>query len=230
MMDRPRLARKSGHKAYESCTRCDWTTYKKIPALKHNYQQKEVVEPTCKSGGYTLYACTRCSDTCTKNPTDKLLHWYGEWTADGCGAHSAICRRDDCGHNGKADCQMVDFQMDGETMRFCPVCGELENGERLEWIEDASADAVTEALPQGEVIARSNGAFLSLAFEYAGKCTVPTGKVRFTLPAERFDGAKLTLVMQDGTQTELPSEEIDGAISFELDFTDAELPVMLIRF
>lgn len=76
---------------------------------------------------------------------------------------------------------------------------------------------------------RTNKEWLSLAFEYAGKCTTPTGKVRFTLPAASFEGTKLALVAPDGTETELPFEENDENISFDLDFTGAEIPVMLIR-
>lgn len=40
---------------------------------------------------------------------------------------------------------------------------------------------------------------------------------------------KPVLVAPDGMETELLFEENDGAISFDLDFTDAEFPVMLIR-
>lgn len=95
---------KSGYEKYETCTRCDWTTYKEISALNHNYQRKKVVKPTCENDGYTLYACTRCGDSYTRKPVEKLLHWYGEWTSDGSGVHSALCRRDGCGHSGKTDC------------------------------------------------------------------------------------------------------------------------------
>lgn len=124
---------------------------------------------------------------------------------------------------------MLEYLIDGEVLRFCPVCGKVENGERLEQVENASAVAVTETLPMGEVAVRTNGTYLSLAFEYAGECTAPAGKVRFTLPAELSEGVKLALVASDGAETELPFEVNDEELSFELDFTDAELPVVLIR-
>lgn len=125
---------------------------------------------------------------------------------------------------------MFDFLVDGEVLRFCPVCGEVENGERLELIENTSADAMTESLPMGEVVVRTNKTYLSLAFEYVGECTtIPTGLVRFSLPAELLEGMKRALVAPDGMETELLFEEKDGEISFDLDFTDVEIPVMLIR-
>lgn len=218
-----------GWEAYETCRNCAYTTYKEIPALEHDYQLEKVVKPSCTSKGYSLYACTRCTDTCTKDTTKKLLHWYGEWTPDGNGAHGATCRREDCEHHGKTACQMAEFKMDGEEMHFCPVCGEVENGERLERIEDAKAEAMTEVLPQGEAIVRMNGGYMTLAFEYAGKITTPTGQVRFTMPAEPMERAKLMLMAQDGTESELAFEVNDGEISFVVDFTDAENPVMLVR-
>lgn len=187
------------------------------------------MKPRCTSKGYSPYACTRCTDTCTKDTTKKLLHWYGERTPAGNGAHDADCRREDCEHHGKAACQMAEFLMEGEAMRFCPVCGEVENGERLERIEDAKAEAMTEVLPQGEAIVRMNGGYMTLAFEYAGKITAPTGQVRFTMPAEPMEGAKLMLMAQDGTESELAFEVNDGEISFVVDFTDTEIPVMLVR-
>lgn len=119
--------------------------------------------------------------------------------------------------------------MSGEILRFCPVCGEVENGERLELIENVSAVAVTGELPMGEAVVRMNTEYLTVAFEYAGECTVPTGQAQFTLPAELLEGVDLVMVTQDGAETELTFEENDVEITFVLDFTDVEIPVMLIR-
>lgn len=215
----------NGWEAYETCKNCTYTTYKEITALEHDDQLEKVVKPSCTSKSYSLYACTRCTDTCTKDTTKKLLHWYGEWTPAGNGAYDADCHREDCEHHGKIACQMAEFKMDGETIRFCPVCGEVENGERLEWIEDAKVEALTEVLPQGEAIVRMNGGCMTLVFEYAGKITTPAGQARFTLPAEPMEGAKLMLMAR---RASLPLK-YDGEISFVVDFTDAEIPVMLVR-
>ena len=114
-------------------------------------------------------------------------------------------------------------------MLFCPVCGEVEGGARLELIENALAAAVTGRLPAGEATARMNHEYLSVAFEHAGCLTQPTGQVRITLPAELLSGRTLALAAQDGTETELPFETDGEEISFILDFTGAEICVMLIR-
>ena len=140
-----------------------------LPALGHDYQ-KTVVKPTCEKDGYTRFTCTRCQDTYTENSVKKLYHWYGEWNPNGDDTHSANCLRKGCKHIGKTDCQKFEFvTAENESLIFCPVCGEVENGTRLERIEKAMAVAVTEKLPAGELIARMNEAYLSLAFEYAGK-------------------------------------------------------------
>ena len=200
-----------------------------LPALGHDYQ-KTVVKPTCEKDGYTRFTCTRCQDTYTENSVKKLYHWYGEWNPNGDDTHSANCLRKGCKHIGKTDCQKFEFvTAENESLIFCPVCGEVENGTRLERIEKAMAVAVTEKLPAGELIARMNEAYLSLAFEYAGKVAEPTGQVKITLPAELLAGKTLTRVALDGTETEV-SFEIDGEeASFTLDFTADEIPVILIR-
>ncbi len=222
-----------GWDEYDTCTRCDYSTYEEI-ALKHDYQ-KTVVKPTCEKDGYTRYTCARCEDSYTENPVKKLLHWYGEWMPNGDGTHSADCRRADCRHVGKTDCQKFDFIVEivengeNEHMVFCPVCGEVENGERLELIEKATATAVTGKLPSGELVARMNQEYLSLAFEYAGKLTTPRGQVTITLPAETLQAQRLVLVAPDGTETELPFELAGEEISFTVDFAEGEIPVMLLK-
>ena len=218
-----------GWEAYDTCKNCDYTTYAEIPALGHDYQ-KTVAKPTCEKDGYTRFTCTRCEDTYTENPVKKLHHWFGEWAPNGDDTHSASCLRKGCKHMGKTDCQKFEFiVVENESLIFCPVCGEVENGTRLERIEKAMAVAETGKLPAGELIARMNEAYLSLAFEYAGKVAEPTGQVKITLPAELLAGKTLTRVALDGTETEV-AFEIDGEeASFTLDFTADEIPVILIR-
>ena len=218
-----------GWNAYDTCKNCDYTTYAEIPALGHDYQ-KTIVEPTCEKDGYTQYACSRGDDVYTENPVKRLYHWFGEWTPNADGSNSANCLRKGCKHTGKTDCQKFEFQVEeNASLTFCPVCGLAENGRRLEQIEKARASAVTGKLPTGGLIARTNGEYLSVAFELAGKLTQPTGQLKITLPAEALEGRSLTLIALDGTQTALPFEMKDDEASFTLDFTEAAIPVMLIR-
>ena len=220
-----------GWDAYVTCKRdgCNYTTYKQLDMLNHDYAGT-VIRPSCGKAGYTVFACRRCRDVYIADGTPAYSHWYGEWTGNGDGTHDASCRREDCAHTGRADCQRFEFTTaaDGK-MLFCPVCGEVEGGARLELIENALAAAVTGRLPAGEATARMNHEYLSVAFEHAGWLTQPTGQVRITLPAELLSGRTLALAAQDGTETELPFETDGEEISFILDFTGAEICVMLIR-
>ena len=51
----------SGHKAYEECTKCDYTTYEKINALGHNLIHYNLVEPTCEViGKKEHWYCPNC--------------------------------------------------------------------------------------------------------------------------------------------------------------------------
>ena len=192
-----------GWDAYDTCSRCDYTTYVELPALNHDYQAV-TVDPTCEADGYTVFTCSRCKDSYTANLTDKLGHQFGAWSPNGTGSQSAGCLRQGCAHIGITDCRKFTFRTaEGETLTFCPVCGQAENAAQLE--------------------------YLSVAFETAGSLTQPTGRVRLALPAGLLEGKKLVRIAPDGTQTELPFEAKNGRLIFTLDFANSELPVMLFR-
>ena len=218
-----------GWNAYETCSRCNYTTYAELPALNHDYQAV-TVEPTCETDGYTVFTCSRCKDSYTADPTDKLGHQFGAWSPNGTGAQSADCLRQGCAHTGSTDCRKFTFRTaEGETLTFCPVCGQAENAAQLEKIEAATAWTISGSLSAEDVTARTNGEYLSVAFETAGSLTQPTGLVRLALPAGLLEGKKLVRIAPDGTQTELPFEAKNGKLIFTLDFANSELPVMLFR-
>ena len=218
-----------GWNAYETCSRCDYTTYAELPALNHDYQAVTVA-PTCETDGYTVFTCSRCKDSYTADPTDQLGHQFGAWSPNGTGAQSASCLRDGCAHTGSTDCRKFTFHTaEGETLTFCPVCGQAENAAQLEKIEAATAWANSGSLSAEDVTARTNGEYLSVAFETAGSLTQPTGRVRLALPAGLLEGKKLVRIAPDGTQTEMPFEAKNGKLIFTLDFANSELPVMLFR-
>ena len=212
-----------------TCSRCDYTTYAELSALNHDYQAV-TVEPTCETDGYTVFTCSRCKDSYTADPTDKLGHQFGAWSPNGTGSQSAGCLRQGCVHTGSTDCRKFTFRTaEGETLIFCPVCGQAENAAQLEKIEAATAWALSGSLSAADVTARTNGEYLSVAFETAGSLTQPTGRVRLALPAGLLEGKKLVRIAPDGTQTELPFEAKNGKRIFTLDFANSELPVMLFR-
>lgn len=215
--------------AYDTCSRCDYTTYAELPALNHDYQAV-TVDPTCEADGYTVFTCSRCKDSYTADPTDKLGHQFGAWSPSGTGSQSAGCLRQGCVHTGSTDCRKFTFRTaENETLIFCPVCGQAENAAQLEKIEAATAWAASGSLSAEDVTARTNGEYLSVAFETAGSLTQPTGRVRLALPAGLLEGKTLVRIAPDGTQTEMPFETKDGKIILTLDFANSELPVMLFR-
>ena len=222
-----------GWNEYDACQRegCDYTTKVEIPAAGHDYTEK-VVKPTCGKGGYTLHTCKKCNDSYKDHQTKTLLHWYGEWTSNGDGTHSATCKRKDCKHVSKTECAIVEFKQDEATRTLCPVCGNVSDGTHLALVEEVTAEG--EHLPYGELVLRmgetANGnTLLSVCFEVSGKLTRPKGEVKITLPAELLNGGTLALLNADDTEIDLPYiVEGENAV-FTLDFTDAEIPTALIR-
>lgn len=215
--------------AYDTCSRCDYTTRTELPALNHDYQAV-TVEPTCETDGYTVFTCSRCKDSYTADPTDQLGHQFGAWSPNGTGSQSASCLRQGCTHTGSTDCRKFTFRTaEGETLTFCPVCGQAENAAQLEMIDAATAWPLIGSLSAEDVTARTNGEYLSVAFETAGSLTQPTGRVRLALPAGLLEGKTLVRIAPDGTQAELPFETERGTIILTLDFANSELPVMLFR-
>jgi len=218
-----------GWDAYKTCSRCNYNTYAEQPALNHDYQAVTVA-PTCETDGYTIFTCSRCKDSYTADPTDKLGHQFGAWSPNGTGSQSADCLRQGCGHTGSTDCRKFTFRTaEGETLTFCPVCGQAENAAQLEMIEAATAWPLIGSLSAEDVTARTNGEYLSVAFETAGSLTQPTGLVRLALPAGLLEGKTLVRIAPDGTQTEMPFETKRGKIILTLDYANSELPVMLFR-
>ena len=222
-----------GWNEYDACQRegCDYTTKVEIPAPGHNYTEK-VVKPTCEKVGYTLHTCKKCNDSYKDHQTKTLLHWYGEWTSNGDGTHSATCKREDCKRVSKTECAIVEFKQDEAMRTLCPVCGNVSDGTHLALVEEVTAEG--EHLPYGELVLRmgetANGnTLLSVCFEVSGKLTRPKGEVKITMPAELLNGGTLALLNADDTEIDLPYiVEGENAV-FTLDFTDAEIPTALIR-
>ena len=220
-----------GWEEYDTCSRCDYTTYQEIPAPGHEYAE-EVVKPTCEKDGYTLHTCKKCNDSYKDHWTQKRMHWYGEWTNNGDGAHSAACKREGCNHVGKTQCAIVEFRQEEEALTLCPICGNVSDGTHLALVKKVTAEG--KHLPQGEPVLRmgeiaKGNTLLSVCFEYSGRLTQPKGQVKITLPAELLDGVTLALRNADGTEANLPyTVEGENAV-FTLDFGDAEIPTALIR-
>ena len=149
---------------------------------------------------------------------------------DGCRSRVGAVRRGAAVSPGRSDAALEGT--------LCPVCGETGDGALLALVE-ALAEALTEELPAGEVVVRMGAltggeTLMSVAFEYGGALTLPTGQVRITLPAALMEGYTLSLLGEDGTETELLYEVTqadgeDALASFVVDYTDALSPVRVIR-
>ena len=230
-----------GWNAYDTCTRCDYTTYVEIPANLDNHALIHVKAqaPTCTDHGWDAYdICQRCGYTTFKE-LPALGHWYGEWMPNGDGTQIAACKRG-CGHKAAVKCAEQEYALpmgEGEeTCEFtlCPVCGQVSDGTRLALVEKVTAKAVTRWLPAGEAVLRlgtlENGEIVLIAgFEYAGQLTQPTGQVQFTLPAEHLEGFTLTVITPDGTEEPLDYTTEKDKATFTLDFTDTKTPTILIH-
>lgn len=230
-----------GWNAYDTCTRCDYTTYVEIPANLDNHALIHVKAqaPTCTDHGWDAYdICQRCGYTTFKE-LPALGHWYGEWTPGEGGTQTAACKRG-CGHKAKVKCAEQEYTLpmgEGEEaceFTLCPVCGQVSGGTRLALVEKVTAKAATRWLPAGEAVLRlgtlENGELVLIAgFEYAGQLTQPTGRIQFTLPAEHLEGFTLTVITPDGTEEPLDYTTEKDEATFTLDFTDTETPTILIH-
>ena len=229
-----------GWEAYDTCSRCDYTTYEELPANSgnHNLSHVKAQAPTCTDHGWEAYdVCKRCGYNTIKE-LPALGHWYGEWTPNGSHTHLASCKRG-CGHRAATTCAALDYALltegaDAYEFTLCPVCGEVSDGALLKLIDQTAAQPITRWLPAGEQVLRlgtlENGELvLTTAFEISGQLTQPTGMVQFTLPAEHLEGMALTILHADGTEEPLDYTVAGKTATFTLDFTDQKTPAMTLR-
>ena len=67
----------AGWEAYETCSRCEYTTYAEKPSLGHAYETV-ITEPTCTEGGSTVKICSRCKERETVDKTEAYGHAWDE--------------------------------------------------------------------------------------------------------------------------------------------------------
>ena len=71
-----------GWNAYDTCSRCDYTTYAEVPTLNHALVQHEAKAPTCTEIGWNAYkTCSRCDHT-TYAELPALNHDYQAVTVE----------------------------------------------------------------------------------------------------------------------------------------------------
>lgn len=63
-----------GWDAYDTCSRCDYTTYVELPSLGGHTYNSVVTDPTCTTEGYTTHTCSRCGYTYIDNIVPESGH------------------------------------------------------------------------------------------------------------------------------------------------------------
>ena len=217
-----------GWEAYDTCSRCDYTTYVELPALGHDYQA-EIIPRTCEDDGYTLHTCTRCADCYADTIIPHCGHWYGEWTANGDGTQRAECLRGGCHHEKTVDCEII--ELPALNISLCPVCGTASDGSRLA-LTNASVKIVSGRIPHGEALLRvgtlANGEkLLTVGYVYGGQLSKASCQVRIALPAELVNGCTLSLLNADGTETAVDCTVDGDSAVFTLTFAQPLLAVRL---
>ena len=219
-----------GWEAYDTCSHCDYTTYVELPALGHDYQD-EIIPRTCEQDGFTLHSCLRCGDDYTDNVIGYLGHWYGEWTANGDGAHTAACRRDGCYYKNTVDCEII--ELPALNISLCPVCGTVSDGSKPA-LTNASVKIVSGRIPHGEPLLRlgalANGEkLLTVGYVYGGQLSKASCQVRIALPAGLVNGYTLSLLNADGTETAVDCTVDGESAVFTLDFAQSQHDALLLR-
>ncbi|MBO5042512.1 MAG: hypothetical protein J6D87_06055, partial [Clostridia bacterium] len=124
----------------QTCTVCGTVL---TSALGHNYEAT-VTPPTCTEGGYTTHTCSRCGDTYTDTPTEKLGHTEGneatcteDQTCTVCGAVLTPA----LGHNYEATVTDPTCTEDGYTTHTCNRCGDTYTDTPTDKLDHTEGDA-----------------------------------------------------------------------------------------
>jgi hypothetical protein len=120
-----------GWNAYETCLRCDYTTYVEIPANGHSYGDwVETTAPTCTEDGEKAKECSVCHNVVTevvdKLGHDEATHNAQIATCEQIGWNAYVtCSR--CDYTTYVEIPKLDHSMSEWTETTAPTC--LEKGE-----------------------------------------------------------------------------------------------------
>ena len=78
---KPAICTEEGHEEYVKCSRCDYSTYKVINALGHDFGEWEIVtESTCYSLGLEKRVCKRDETHVETRQIEKAPHTMPAWS------------------------------------------------------------------------------------------------------------------------------------------------------
>ena len=174
-----------GWYAYETCSRCDYSTCVEIPATGvHTWDDgKETKAPTCTEKGETTYTCTICKTATKTEPIDKLPHEYAEqWTSNAT-YHWHECV---CGDKKGEEKHTAGAPATATTPQICTVCGyELQEKTGILFntltvdgtnVYGTVRNAITEFSFVDEVAVVGKAKFI-LSFDENGAPPIPTKKI-----------------------------------------------------
>jgi hypothetical protein len=136
-----------GWDAYDTCSRCDYTTYVEKAALGHDLVNHEAKAPTCTAIGWDAYdTCSRCDYTTyvEKAALGHLLNSHvsaqdSTCTEKGWNAYD-VCGRDGCDYTTKVEIEALGHSYnnawttdDDNHWHKCIRCGAKSNDAKHNW-------------------------------------------------------------------------------------------------
>ena len=178
-----------GWDAYQTCSRCDYTSYEEISALGHDYVNHTPKEATCTSIGWHEYdTCSRCNYS-TYAEIAKLGHDYVHHDAK-----TKTCT--DIGWKAYDTCSRCDYTSYVEIpASHNPKSAETENRVESKCNEEGTYQSVVYCRDCNEELSRTNKEIIRSHKMSSGSCTVcglqqSSSGLKFTLNS---DGKGYTL-------------------------------------
>lgn len=111
-----------GWNQYDTCSRCDYSTYEEIPALGHDIKHVNSKEATCTDIGWDAYEhCSRCSYSTYREIPAKGHSFSSEWSIDSLYHwHSSTC--------GHSDLTQGRGEHSWNDDNICAICGTKNKG------------------------------------------------------------------------------------------------------
>ncbi len=135
-----------GWNAYDTCKRCDYTTYKELDMTEHDTEEFAAKDPSCSEAGRNAYVACKDCDYTTYVEIPRTEHSYTEFVqeancrfdgivmniCDDCGATELISHTPAGGHNYKTTVTPPTCTEDGYTTYKCDGCNDVYTSDVIE--------------------------------------------------------------------------------------------------
>lgn len=93
-----------GWEEYDTCSKCDYSSFIEIPSLGGHDYKAVVTEPTATKQGYTTYTCSRCQDSYVSDYVPAVGYLFENppawtWKPDNSGATAEFVSSNDSSHS-----------------------------------------------------------------------------------------------------------------------------------